>query len=233
LRNIIEIIKIRSILTFLLLISVTPLYAGESGKVVSELDPTMKYYLDNTDKVFRDKYIFKTNARFSFEVRSIYQKTDYRGETQEIDTAIYKIFFTGDVRDSLTVLDSAGLTENIFPDMIELIEPWKGGYNFYFFPRDTGSGRLAIGFSETGETGPGQATGFFNINRDNFYLEDMIYHNPTPDNSYRLSLRYGFGRMGDYLIPGKYIIQIIKKDFFGWRYFSHSLEFMKIQIDSN
>nr|MBN2277088.1 hypothetical protein [candidate division Zixibacteria bacterium] len=207
--------------------------AGNTNNSISDTDPVIQYYLDQTGKIFGEHYLFGQNIKYSVEMRAIYEQTDYRGEMQKLDTAVYRMYCDGSRRDSTVIIDSAGAKENSLPETFDFPRPWNKDYQYYFYPNDTGAGLLAIGFVEKKADSTAPITGFININRDDFYLIDIFYHDPSPQGLFRRSERLHFRRLTDYIILDFYSIQIIERNLLGWRYFSCEFEFIEYQLNSD
>ena len=196
-----------------------------------KMDATMQFYLDNTAYVFNQNFIFNKEADFSFKVRSILEKTDYRGKLEKIDTAVYHIYVTSGVVDSMNVIDSASQSENIPPDSFAPFLPWEEkSFSYYFYPNDTGAGRLAIGYETPGGDTTDNRSGFMNVDRDNFTLISVFLHSRNEEGFRRLSRVYSFERSEGVIRPLKYEQYRVRIAFMGHSYTRLYAEFFDYQF---
>jgi len=196
-----------------------------------ETDATMRFYLDNTAYVFDQNFIFNKEADFSFKVRSILERTDYRGKLEKVDTAVYDIHVASGKVDSINVIDSASQSENVPPDSFAPFLPWEeGNFDFYFYPNDTGAGRLAVGYETPGGDTVDIRSGFMNINRDNFTLQSVFLHSRDEEGFQRLSRVYSFERSDGVIRPLKYEEYRVKIAFMGHNYTRIYAEFFDYQL---
>jgi hypothetical protein len=190
----------------------------------------MHYYLTKLDSVFSASYIFNTGIPFSFHIRSIMELTNHRGELQGVDTADCEIFFGVNGKDSVLIIDSARMEENKLPDSFQFLQPWRENNSFYFYPNDTGSGRMAIGFEPRPHKDECLPTGFFNMERDGFNVLSLFLYYPEPEDFERLSATFTYDRPGQFLFLRRIVIQGIKAALLGRRYSRQSLEFYNYQL---
>lgn len=191
-----------------------------------ELDATMQFYLDNTSYVFQQNYLFDRDTSFSFNLRSIYQETDYRGEIKKTDTALFAYYITNGKMDSMIVIDSAGIEKNGQPEDFTPFLPWKDKFDYYFYPNDTGSGRMAIGFESPLEDSTRLQSGLMNINRDNFTLMSVFLHDRSIDGKSRQSYDYHFDRVDGIIRPTSFEFYSVKIALLGRQYSRQILEFV-------
>jgi len=190
-----------------------------------EIDPVIEYYLEGIDSSFAHRYLFNTDYKFEFSVKSILTRTNYRGVVQSIDTAAYRLYFNGGTIDSFNVLDSADDEQNTFPDSFSFFKPWKQSGEFYFFPNDTGAGNLAIGFEPEEYKSEMNPTGMIIFDRDTFLMQNVLLHFINPSEFDRLSQSFTFEYVFPYLILREYKKQGVESGFFAKRYSSQIFEF--------
>ncbi|UCD93644.1 MAG: hypothetical protein JSU69_07680 [Candidatus Zixiibacteriota bacterium] len=194
-------------------------------------DATLRFYVENVAYVFARNYLFNTEADFSFKARTILRTTDYRGVLKKIDTGSYAVYYKGGRLHSVDSLDSVAAGEVPLPDSFLFREPWKTDYSYYFFPNDTGAGRLAIGFELEGAGRDSLPNGFFNINRDDFYPQALFLHSRNVGGYKRLSNTYYFKRLGKILLPERFEKFAVQTAFLGRRYTRYIVEFYDYLIE--
>jgi len=195
-----------------------------------EPDATMQYYLNNVGYIFNKNLIFSTGEKFTCHVRSILETTDYRGRQEDIDTAIYQLFYGDGALDSSHILDSADMEENTLPYNFDCPQLWKENLTFDFFPNDAGVGELAIGFESAFLDSTDANIGFFNLNRDNYYLTALFIHYPNPKEQEKISEVFIFDRLNDYIILKHYERQTVELRFLGRKFTKRIVNFSEYQI---
>jgi len=205
---------------------------GAVTVVAQERDATMQFYLDNTAYVFKQNYIINKEIAFTVKVRSIFEQTDYRGKMEKSDTAVYAVYVSNGSIDSTLVIDSAGVPKNRPPDSLQPYLPWEESYDFYFYPNDTGAGRLAIGYESPVSDTTRNRTGFMNINRGNYDLQDIFLHSRNVEGYQRLSNVFSFERDGKFIRPLRFEQYVVKIAFMGHQYSRHYLEFFEYRIEN-
>ena len=194
-------------------------------------DATMQFYLENTAFVFTQNYIFNAELEYSIKIRSIYEQTNYRGEPEKIDTAMYSCYFNSGRLDSINIIDSASIGENIPPDSFAPFLPWNDSLNFYFYPNDTGAGRLAIGYESPDTDSSNLLTGFININRDDYVLQGIFRHSRGEAGAKRMSDVFLFERVDRLIRPTRFEKYKVKMAFLGHQYTRHIYEFFDYSIE--
>lgn len=222
----------KSVTAILLLLMVVALFTGSglTPQAASD-DVVMEYYLENVASVFSRDYLFETEKSFACQVRSIYRRTDYRGELNSIDTALFGLYGHHGKIDSITIVDSAAVGNNRFPGKLGLVRVWEAENSYYFFPNDTGAGRLAIGYEPVDSEAENPPSGFFNIDRYNFDLLALFVYFPDPPDNERLSRTFSFDRVDSVIVPRKLEIHATKMRFLGREYINHILEFFDYHIN--
>ncbi|UCD16644.1 MAG: hypothetical protein JSV44_09295 [Candidatus Zixiibacteriota bacterium] len=185
----------------------------------------MQFYLGKVDSVLSGRYLFNLKTAFSFNVSSVYYKTDYRAELKEIDTASYMVFYFGTKMDSFVIVDSAGLPENGVPDDLALVLPWKKDCRFYFFPNDTGAGDLSIGFNADSAEIGGSPSGHLTFDRNTYHIKTLAMHFRNYRGLKQLSLVYRFGAAEKHLALQSLEMHGLQVIFFGRTYFRRILRF--------
>jgi hypothetical protein len=209
------------ILTATAAISLSP--AGDDDYVI-------RFYLDNIDSVFSKFYLFDAVGSFSCKVNSVVEQTDYRGKLKSVDTAVYHVFITDGRIDSTATIDSVSRLPDDIQDDFRIFKPWRENYAFYFFPNDTGVGRLAIGFEPTADKSNILPTGLLNVNRDDYYIEELLlfYSDYKGNEQYSESIR--FARTGPYLSLKDVTNRSVKVAFLGRKYTRQVLEFSDYRL---
>jgi len=222
--GILRVKRVKDIIFFILLLCPN-LYCGSDH----EIDPVIKYYLSGVDSTFNQAFIINAIS-FDCQVMSILKVTNYRGETDKIDTALYQLYFLGGNLDSISIIDSAGTEKNSLPDNFTPPDIWNQKINFTFYPNDTGAGRLAIGFNRSDSLLSRNSTGFINIDRNRFDLLSLFVHYPFYKEAIRHSKSYKFDYKDGFIRPLIYESNSIEKRFMGQKYFQHRLYFDKYNI---
>jgi hypothetical protein len=194
-------------------------------------DAAVQFYVGNVGYVLDRNYLFNSDADFSFRARAILRTTDYRGKLKTIDTALYAVAWRSGEVYSVESLDSADTGKVALPDSFLFLQPWRMDYSFYFFPNDTGSGRMAIGFEAGGPGKDSLPAGFFNINRDDFYLQSLFLHSRDVRGYEGLSKTYFFERSGKMILPVRLEESAVKAAFLGRRYTRYIVEFYDYLIE--
>jgi hypothetical protein len=214
---------------FVLLIFI---FSGWQGVAAENDGAAISFYLKKVDSVFSSSYIFDRGIDFLFKARAIYYKMDYRGNIRKADTAIYDIAYGSDGQRSADIIDSAAMAENIVPADFHFPRPWRDtlGYHLYFFPNDTGSGPLAIGFEGQMQDKGENPSGFFLIDRNHYVVNSMVtdFHKSEGDKTLSGSLR--FGTLREFIIIDRLEINESEILFTGTSYFKRILEFYDYRI---
>ncbi len=195
-----------------------------------EINPVIEYYLSGSDSVFNRQYIFNTDSRFAFTVTSVFYKTNYRGELKEADTAGYRLYYSGSKLNTMIIVDSATIKDNMPPTDFDVYLPGMENSQFYFFPNDTGAGKLAIGFESADNSGTTLYSGFMNIERETFQPVSLIFYNLDTPNFDRLSETFNFTRFNGYLILSRYEKQGVKSAFLGKSYIIQTMTFSDYEL---
>lgn len=218
-----KVIYVLCLLLIVVLFEIRLSYAGEP-------DATMQYYLNSVDYIFNKNLIFNTDEEFTYRVRSILEITDYRGRQEDIDTTVFQLFYSDGALDSSRILDSTDMKENTLPDNFNYPQPWKENLMFDFYPNDTGVGELAISFESTFLDSTDATIGFFNLDRDNFYLTALFIYYPNPKQHERVSEVFIFDRLNDYIILKYYERQTVELRFLGRRFTKRTFNYSEYQI---
>jgi hypothetical protein len=195
-----------------------------------ESDPVIRFYLDNLDYVFERNFIFNSDTGFLCNVESILETTDYRGKTDKIDTAVFRLYYNDRILDSSSVLDSAKSEEHILP--INFFPPrlWIENMVFDFYPNDTGDGKLAINFESFSLDSSDAVVGFINLDRNNYFIKELFLHYPNPEHSERISEIYIFERSGNLILLRQFERQTAELRFFGRLFTKRTLIFSDYHI---
>lgn len=189
-------------------------------------DPAMEFYLNKTDSALNNSTLFNDKLQYAVQIKSIYQKISYRGITADSDTANFLIEAVDGLFNVSQIVDSSGLEENIIPfDEIKFIKPWETNCRFFFFPRDTGSGDLAIGFAPADTLAKNSPEGMIIINRDNHHLERVYLHYQFVGEFEWLSKTYQFSYENETILLKSLTIQGCYYGFFQRRFFRQDLLF--------
>lgn len=196
-----------------------------------EDNSVMQYYLRNVDSVFSVDYIFSTERDFSCNVMSIFRITDQRGKLKDIDTASYRLFFKDGELDSTYIIDTAAIKKNVLPNSFHFSVPWRGNNTFHFYPNDTGAGRLAIGFEPAKIDGGQLLIGLFNINRNDYMVEQVLSHYPAPEALERLSESFLFQRHDQFILLKRFEKHAVESGLLSRRYSRQIIEFYDYRIN--
>jgi len=193
----------------------------------------MRYYVEKIDSVLDESALFNAELKLTFELNSVYNNINYRGVTDKIDTALFLVNFENAAVASSEILDSSKLKENTIPQKLNFVKPWETNCRFYFYPNDTGAGKLAIGFEPLHGDSIGVPSGLIEINRENYQIKSLYLYYNNLDNYLWLSKTYYFSDEYRNLIPRELIIQGCFYGFFQRRYFRQDLEFKNVKIVSD
>jgi len=132
--------------------------------------------------------------------------------------------------DSSSVLDSAKSEEHTQP--INFFPPrlWIENMVFDFYPNDTGDGKLAINFESISLDSSDAVVGFINLDRNNYFIEELFLHYPNPEHSERISEIYIFERSGSLILLRQFERQTAELRFFGRLFMKRTLIFSDYQI---
>ena len=202
-----------------------------NGASASGDSTVIAYYHKNIAANLADHYLTGIERSYSYAVTSIYIKTDYRGEVQKVDTAVYSIRHDTTTGDSILVIDSAGVSENIPYADLQPYFPEPNRYRFYFYPNDTGAGALAIGFDpDSADTTPLPA-GHMTFDRNTYVLQSLTLHYRNINDYKQYSLDYAFTTVDSILILTKLIISGTRGALLGRRYSRQELTFSDYVFD--
>jgi len=197
----------------------------------SESDPVAEYYLNQADSAMEQYYLFRTESQFSFVLTSVFKMTDYHGTLEDIDTAMYEIIMSNGKIDSVSIIDSSKSDNNKLPDNFDFLSPWIENCNKFFFPNDTGAGRLAVGFESLDSTLGKVFSGIANIDRDSSRPENIMVSYINTDDFNRLSKSWYFDYLGLYIVLTKQETQTVKSGFLGKEYFYRLLKFSDYKFE--
>ncbi len=193
-------------------------------------DPAMKFYLDKADSVLNSSTLFNNNLQYSVSATSIYDKINYRGITDESDTTGFLIDFDNLQFVISQIIDTVGLEENTFPSDIQFEKPWELNCRFYFFPRDTGAGDLAIGFAPVDSLRGENPEGLIIINRDTYQIKSLYLHYLAFDEYEWMSREYQFSYENEIALLKSLTIQGCYFGFFQLRYFRQDILFKNYDL---
>jgi hypothetical protein len=196
-------------------------------------ETVMNYYLQNIDSVLDRAHLYDEENFYSVDIKTIFDNINYRGELDESDTAEYKAYYGAGKIDSSKVIDSAKIEENIAPDDIGFIKPWKQNCYFYFFPNDTGGSELAIGFEPNNPDSEGVAAGMMIIDRYSYKLKKIYLHYREIGKYDRLSQAYEYAETDSGLVLSHLVIQGSFLRFFSRSFFKQDVHFSNYQFEGS
>jgi len=188
-------------------------------------DPAMKFYLEKTDSVLNGSTLFNNDLKYSVLVTSVYNKISYRGISSELDTAGFFCEFTDGRFVESETDDTAAIDENIVTANLRFEKPWELNCRFYFFPRDTGAGDLAIGFAPADTLAKTSPEGMIIINRDTYQIKRLYLHYTAIDEYAWLSKTYRFSHDSGTVLLRSLTLQGCYYGFFRRRFFRQDLIF--------
>ncbi|MBN2226281.1 MAG: hypothetical protein JW763_02855 [candidate division Zixibacteria bacterium] len=214
-------------LLFLIVAIVLP-----TGDAIASGDSTViAYYHANIAVDLADHYLTNIAGSYSYTVASVYTKTDYRGEVQKVDSAVFSIRHDTVSGDSVIVIDSADVSENIPPQDLPWYFPVAERYRFYFYPNDTGAGTLAIGFDPDSADTDALPAGHMTFDRNTFRLRSLTLHYREYGDYQQYSLDYLFRPVDSILVPARLIINGTRGAFLGRKYSRQELTFSDYRFD--
>jgi len=185
----------------------------------------MEFYLGKIDSIINSSTPFNNNLVYEVSLNSTYDKLSYRGVTNESDTAGFILDYKEGQFSISIITDTAGMEENFFPLDIKFEKPWELDCRFYFYPRDTGAGDLAIGFIPADTMWGENPEGLIVLNRDNYQIKSIYLHYLVLDDYEWLSREYHFSYDDGTTYLSSLVIQGCYYGFFQRRYFRQNLEF--------
>ncbi len=188
-------------------------------------DPAMEFYLNKTDSVLNSSTLFNNDLKYSVSTTSIYNKISYRGITSESDTARFLLDFVEGQFIESQINDTASFQENIVPPGLRFEKPWELNCRFHFFPRDIGTGDLAIGFAPVDTLEINSPEGMIIINRDTYQIKRIYLHYPATDEYEWFSKTYQFSFENETTLLRSLTIQGCYFGFFQRRFFRQDLIF--------
>lgn len=189
----------------------------------TERDPVIQYYLDNIDDKLGENILFVDYVTVSAGADLVYNKINYRGKVDDVDTAAYVVSMKDGVINIEKTIDSAGVEQNVLPDTIRFVKPWELDCYFYFFPNDTGSGELAIGFGPNHPDSGVAPAGLMLIDRETYELKKLFVHFRHRGNFERYSIEYHFHSRDFGVAPELIIFQGTFAGYFQHQYFRQDL----------
>ncbi|MCP4706544.1 MAG: hypothetical protein GY865_18250 [candidate division Zixibacteria bacterium] len=190
-----------------------------------DIDPAMEFYLGKIDSVLNSSTLFDNNLKSSVSLKSIYVKLNYRGIVSESDTANFLGSLLNGEFIKSQIIDTSYLDENIVPAKLQFEKPWIFNCRFYFFPRDTGAGDLAIGFVPADTLDKKAPEGIIIINRDTYRVKNIYLHYLNIEDYEWLSKSYQFVYENDISLLKSLTIQGCYYGFFQRRFFRQDLIF--------
>ncbi len=212
------------ILLSLLLVSISAIASAE------DTEYALKFYFDKLDSVLAENILYDSTLSFETEVVSRYHYLNYRGVLDKADTARYALFYRKGRIDSVAVIDSAGIDRNTVPQTLRFDKPWQENCRFYFFPNDSGSGIISIGFESVDASDLDSPSGVISFDRDKYFIQTLRLHYPSHGEYERFSLNYIFGFEQDKNVLKTLTIQGSFAGLFLKRYFRQDLYFENYQI---
>jgi hypothetical protein len=178
-----------------LAVSIWPAAKGAETDVA-----VIAYYLQKLDSVMAESPFFDSAQTYVFKVKSIYRRTDYRGNPKTSDTAVFQMeSFQGSLK-ILAVIDSGAGEDNQFPPNFRIKDFWRDNLDFYFFPNDIGSGLLAIGFDNQRGSKSEIASGILTMDREKYYPLEISLYFPEREGMRNYSEIYNFIAVDNHLV---------------------------------
>jgi hypothetical protein len=188
-----------------------------------EIDPAIAFYLEKVDSVLSASNLFSPDISDTCLIKSYYEETNYRGESEQTDTTAAEIVIIGGKIIIGNIIDSADLSENTLPDTLRFDKPWELNCDFDFFPNDTGAGDLTIGFDPKSDSLNPAPTGMIIFNRDNYHPTKLFLHYRKLEDLERYSLIFEFSTNGKSVRLDSLLIQGNTYGFFSRQYFRRRL----------
>jgi hypothetical protein len=197
------------------------------GLTVSADDdlPALKYYISKVDSVLASEYLFNTDTEFSVSVESEYLRTNYRGEIDRFDTASWRMSFRDSKAAEITVIDSVNEDGNTPPDDFTIPPLWNDSCRYFFYPNDTGTGRLSIGFDFDNMNKNGLVSGLCSFNRDSHLMQTLILYYVDTGIVDHMSRVYKFGSVDSRPVIEGLEIHWKKGTLLGREYYRRKLHF--------
>ena len=156
-------------------IGISTAYTEQTGE---DADPVLEFYVNQAEEAYVESDPYTRNLRFTFLAYSYYKQLGRKGIVERLDSVVTRYFMTGIQIDSTTIVVEA--TSNIPEPTFSYRNIFSDSFLHNFYPNDTGSADLAIGFDTPGfeETLP---TGVAVIDREEYILKrlHMFFQNPV------------------------------------------------------
>lgn len=161
-------------------------------------DPVMEYYIANGSGSYASRHPLKSGLAFSFEAKTYYKLLNDDAVYVLIDSSISHYYFSFGQIDSVKQVVKP---EESFDSLaVDYPNVFQNYYIYNFFPNDTGSESISIGFDSP--TFPDSLpVGLIVMDRDQFYLEYLYLYHLNEKKFKRWSRGYRFVEMEGYVIP--------------------------------
>ncbi|MFH1688011.1 MAG: hypothetical protein ABIE70_10905 [bacterium] len=131
-------------------------------------DPVLAFYTQRAAAVFEARDPLRTGTRFSFLARTYYKQIDKEKGAILTDSAIVSYYYSFGQLDSTQV---HLVTKNSLAEILPVPpNAFESGYDFNFFPNDTGGAEIAIGFDADTSSG-NLPVGLAVVDRDRYLLK--------------------------------------------------------------
>jgi hypothetical protein len=152
----------------------------------------IQFYLQQARNTFESTYIFGLKRNFTCRAVATATLTNYRGKLDRVDSSAYDITYSDGRISGIDVSDTAGMSQNIIPDLIISDMPWQLDCEFYFFPNDTGGSDISIGFEPRDASVKRAASGYITMDRYNYMVKSYTIYMTNHQFSDRYSRVYVF-----------------------------------------
>lgn len=141
-----------------------------------EGDPILAFYCRRAAETFGTRDPLQTGLTFSFRAKTYYMNIGQHGEVTGLDSGITDYYYSFGELDSSHVVVKPEQSQKDVDLTFDNI--FNYGYEFYFFPNDTGGDDLAIGF-DTYTAEDSLPVGLAVIDRDRYFLKQLYLHYPN------------------------------------------------------
>lgn len=162
-----------------------------------ESDPILQFYCMQAGIKYDECSPAQQALNYSFTAISYIKRIDQKGEITHIDSAVTDFYFSdGSLDSQRTVISTSNKLVDFdffYPNVFE-------GYQYCFFPNDTGGVELAIGF-DTDSVDNKRPVGLAIIDRYEYALHRLYLFYPRRSGYKRFSRILHFGQHEGYIFP--------------------------------
>lgn len=164
----------------------------------TEDDPILKHYTTRAASVYAGHNPFETGLSFSFTMKTYYKELNKQSVFALRDSSVVTYYFSFSEIDSTAVIVEPQREFEEIP--IKYPNIFEEDYIFNFFPNDSGSSLMSIGF-DSRTYNIELPVGLAIIDRDKYRLRSLYLYYINPQKYKRHSTGYRFTEFSGFVVP--------------------------------